>query len=345
MNARMTIGLLRKVQTTVQSRCLPLLLATALLFTCLLPGIAYAAEGDITVGSWTQLLALAESGESYSGKTVRLTANIKAPSDAEWQGITDFAGTFDGGGYTISGLAANSEADTGTGLFNIVAAGAVIRNLTIADSTFAGVSKVGALVGKTAGTLTVENIRVADNVTVSAKARSGGLIGSAEANVNVTNCWSAAAVSAVDRNGTANGYAGGMIGWVTQGTTAHLTGCLYSGAMSRQHGNYFGGMVGHVYGVSGSNGTVKVQSCVALPTMTGLSGEIGGFVGGSQANGYVDIYLINNYSGYAAAVGGSVTERISDTDKGYWTPAATFGGTTRNIAFASQLIHMHWQTR
>ena len=327
----------------MKHRCLSLLAAFAVLLSCFAPICADAAVADSTdIATWQELTAFAQSanaGNSYAGKTVRLTADITAPKDAVWDGVNGFAGTFDGQGHTLSGIFVNSDSTSGTGLFNTTASGAVILDLTIKNSTVTGAQRTGALVGNASGTLEMTNVRVADDVTVTSGARAGGLIGNADGNATVTlyNCACQASVAIAAVNGSsAGGYAGGLIGWVHYGASATMTGCLYAGSMSRTGGNYFGGMVGHIHGTDALRGSVTVQSSVAVPSLGGLSGQIGGFVGGSQAANYVDISLINSYSGYNTVVGSTASGCVAD-DSNYWTPSAAVNGDTRVIATTAQL--------
>ncbi|MBQ9392893.1 MAG: hypothetical protein IJU18_02715, partial [Oscillospiraceae bacterium] len=324
----------------MKKRALSIFIALSILFSGLVPVGAYAATADTDIGSWEELLAFASTvngGDSYAGKTVRLTADVAAPSGAEWSGINGFAGTFDGQGHTVSGLRMNNAAESGTGFFNTTAAGATIRDLAIADSSFTGAARTGALVGDVTGALSVSGVWVKDDVTLESSARLGGLIGNTSANVSLSNCAVDADLAITAVGGWAYGYAGGMIGWVHSGAAATITGCAYVGKLTRTGGDFFGGMVGHVYGNASRHGTVTVQTSVAAPDLSGVGGHAGGFVGGSQAESYVDLQIVNDYSGVAAIVGDGLSERILTESPNYWTPASSVNGNTRWVAFPAQL--------
>ena len=91
------------------------LLAVILLLSVIpfsVPVSAAENEPVLTIGTPAELQAFADavnSGESYDGKTVTLTANIDLGGESNpWTAIgtaaNPFKGTFDGGYHVISGL-------------------------------------------------------------------------------------------------------------------------------------------------------------------------------------------------------------------------------------------------
>ena len=93
------------------------------------------------------------SAISFSGKTIKLENDIKLTEGEAWIPIgtgegTPFSGTFDGGGFKISGLTINDGEDY-QGLFGY-AQDAIIRNITVAG-TVTGKDYVGGIVGFLAG--------------------------------------------------------------------------------------------------------------------------------------------------------------------------------------------------
>ncbi|MBO5430757.1 InlB B-repeat-containing protein, partial [Methanocorpusculum sp.] len=92
------------------------------------------------------------AGETYNGKTVRLTANIDLGNEA-WTPIgTDtnkFQGDFNGNGKTISNLQVNLPDSNNVGLFGYVNTGhdGCIHDLKIHNAQITGKSNVGAVVG------------------------------------------------------------------------------------------------------------------------------------------------------------------------------------------------------
>lgn len=248
----------------MKKRVISLLLALVLAVS-LLPVVAFAAEPDVSkltefskdadisaikefkISSADSLKALAEAVKADDGKG---TYNMKGitfylANDIEWSGdwtpignvtyVNDaFAGTFDGGGHTISGLNGSN------GLFGVVN-GATIKNLKV-EGTISGTStSVGGIVEKTQNTVTIKNCAFSGSVSsTNSKARAGvgGIVGIVNSGKLVLeNCYSTANVSSEN-------CAGGILGRVTAaGTTiknSFSTGTITGKAAS---GGIVGGMI------------------------------------------------------------------------------------------------------
>ncbi|MBQ8311208.1 MAG: hypothetical protein IJX80_09390 [Clostridia bacterium] len=135
-----------------------------------------AVENVITITTAAELAAFAadvNSGNSYSGKTVKLAADLDLAGKA-WTSIGDcesgkyFQGTFDGQGYTISNLYVDYSTDASehatAGLFGWVdAAMATVKNVNVDGATVKGSHWVGVIAGYFTGT--IENCSV-NNATV-----------------------------------------------------------------------------------------------------------------------------------------------------------------------------------
>ena len=183
-----------------------------------------AAETTISIATAEELAAFRD--RVNNGETILnavLTADIDLQKVA-WTPIgtssTQYAGTFDGNGHTISGL---NVTGANNGLFKMTGA-ATIQNLTISDSTIGDSSNsnlLGAFVGRIKDSTTLINCHTTDTVIVSGGA-VGGLVGGTDtANVAFTltmeRCSNAATVS---------GYAisaqmgvGGLVGVLRNGGT------------------------------------------------------------------------------------------------------------------------------
>lgn len=124
----------------------------------------------------------------------RITEMLKATSKAAsvftpWQpiGTTEnpYQGTFDGQGHTISGLYIDDNTTNNVGLFGNVASEAVIKNLGVTDSYIAGNENVGAICGKSEGTVvncyTVSEVKGSKNVNP--------LVGAKGTAAVVENCY------------------------------------------------------------------------------------------------------------------------------------------------------------
>ena len=130
-----------------------------------------------------------------------------------------FLGTFDGGGFTISGIRISSSSDR-VGLFSYVGTGGTVKNVTLADCDITGHRWVGGIVGFNKGTVT--DCRVLGDVNIYGDAndalRHGGIAG--QNNYGTVNgCYSAATVS---RNGKSGCYNyGGIVGYNNSGTVSN----------------------------------------------------------------------------------------------------------------------------
>ncbi len=75
----------------------------------------------------------------------------------EWQPIgtpdNPYGGTFNGGGYSISGLYINSDTDDNVGLFDTVGEDGTVKNVGVEDSYIKGDENVGAICGNNQGTI------------------------------------------------------------------------------------------------------------------------------------------------------------------------------------------------
>ena len=163
------------MRKNTKNRALSLLLALVMALG-LLPGTALAAEGENVV-SISTAEELADFRDRVNGGentlNAKLTADIQLAGD--WTPfnpssgyVTDaYAGTFDGGGHAISGLAVNDSGTNGVGLFGTIN-GATIKNLCVEGSVSASNSAfVGGIIGKTGGSAIVENCSFSGSVSSS----------------------------------------------------------------------------------------------------------------------------------------------------------------------------------
>lgn len=199
-------------------------------------------EGNaINVSNAGQLLWIADqvnSGkDTFAGKTITLTDDIDLSSIENWTpiGIDDsqkaFAGTFDGGSHTISGLKVDTAASF-AGLFGAVNGGAAIKNLTIDKAQIKTSDKnAGVLIGGTTyanqNSLTIENVNIT-NSQVEALGRVGGVIGWIKDSikpVSISGCRvNGSTISGInDATGDEGDKVGGIVGVALGKTT--ITGC------------------------------------------------------------------------------------------------------------------------
>lgn len=180
-----------------------------------------------TLEQWKAFVTSVSSGDDYSGKTVKLAANITMESsgfDAQTVGTLSypFTGTFDGAGYTLT--------YNNTGLKNLsyCAPFRYIKNATIKNVKVAGTISVadnhyiGGIVGYVGGTATtdvsyIDNCISSITLTNSAESgdgRIGGIVGYqlATSGLQITNC-----IVEGDING--RGQAAGVMGYKQDGAS------------------------------------------------------------------------------------------------------------------------------
>ncbi len=193
------------------------------------------ADGNVTISDAVGLQKFASevnNGKSFVGKTVSLVADIDL-ANAAWTpvgqtGATQFRGTFNGQGYTISNLNIDATAQTGanysSGLFGWLNA-ATIKNVNIAGATVKGNHNVGVIAGylETAG-CTIESCQVTGAAVECHVANSdangdkcGVIVGHAgNAGVVVKDCTAANSTVSAGRD------AGQIAGAAKE---ANVTGC------------------------------------------------------------------------------------------------------------------------
>ena len=170
------------------------------------------------------------SGNTYEGQTVKLTADIDL-GGYRWipigqTGATEFKGIFDGNGYTIKNLSVDNTAytdeHTSTGLFGWAESGVTIKNVKIDGATMKGNHNVAAIVGYTYSSKII-NCHVSNATIINTHAngdacgdKTGTIVGYAGDEARITNC------SASDSTVKAGRDAGQLIG---AGYNVSVSGC------------------------------------------------------------------------------------------------------------------------
>lgn len=155
------------------------------------------ADGVYHITTAAELVGMmSETGNSiYIGKTIVLDENIDLAGQTV-KGIggisTNFAGVFDGQGYTISNFKVDStENSYYAGLFNQVSHGGTIKNLTVKNATIVGKSMVGAIASSVDSGATIDNCKAIDCTLIGVKkvgAVVGYSAGSTVTNNHAENC-------------------------------------------------------------------------------------------------------------------------------------------------------------
>ena len=139
------------------------------------------ADGVYHITSAADLVGMMNvTGNSiYKGKTIVLDNNIDLGGRTVKGigGISDnFAGVFDGQGYTISNFKVDStENSFYAGLFNQVSHGGTIKNLTVKNATIVGNSMVGA-VASSLDNAVIDNCKAIDCTLIGVK-KVGSVVG------------------------------------------------------------------------------------------------------------------------------------------------------------------------
>ena len=242
-------------------------------------GFVEDPEGNVEISSseglaWLSVLVNGFNGQpnnSFSGKTVTLTDNINLEG-YRWypigrhDGLTNtigsqFTGTFDGQGHTVSNIYVN-DAFSDLGLFgnadgcikNVIMDGGYVASIyTTPDDPYTFMSSgIGGLVGRSFGDV----MDCHSSVVVYGNSSVGSLCG--ETYGTVTNCSASGVV--FGRQGC-----GGLVGWEQE---AVVRNCFATGdvniATGGQNSSYRGGLVGYCQDASVFNGyslgTVYVDS-------------------------------------------------------------------------------------
>lgn len=225
----------------------------------------------------------------------------------------------------ISGCHITSGTVTGNYAGGLV--GYALNNTIDSCSSAATISatgaQVGGLVGSCAGT-TVSNSHATGAVT-SAYTAAGGLIGFITNNSNINNCYATGAVSSTVYNARTGGligmaeastisssYAtgavsgtgqevGGLIGFAGHSTIATLiTNCYATGSVSAK------GYVGGLIGFSNLSPTVISSSYATGEVTVASDGKAGGLVGLNQYAKIQNSYATGNLVGTSDYIGGLV---------------------------------------
>lgn len=140
-----------------------------------------------------------------------------------WTPIQNYSGSFDGQGYTISGLYVKSDGDD-VGFFATTGTSATITNLGIVDSYFYGKNRVGAFVGQANGQLVVSECF--NKSTVEGDSQLGGILGYTATNlsIEISNSYNAGRVHG-------SGQAAGFVGYLGSEANLSVVNCYNTGSI------------------------------------------------------------------------------------------------------------------
>ncbi len=240
-------------------------------------GVEYSSDiTSYTIETAAQaayLTSLVNSGTTMSGVTFTLSGNISLGAH-EWVPIGNssysFKGTFDGGGYEVSGLYVTDSQYAG--LFGYINE-ATIKNLGVSSGSVTGTSYAGGIVGYVGPNSTIVNCYNKANITSNSYS-AGGIAGCTYYNISITNCYNMGAIETLGSSydsWDAVG-AGGIVGYTMESIT--VTSCYNVGAIS---GSYSGGIVG-----SYRMESPTASYCYWNSDLSGVSYGIGGRYGSNN---------------------------------------------------------------
>jgi hypothetical protein len=248
--------------------------------------------------------------------------NIDTSGTATWNANAGFVpigslmfytGTFNGAGFTISGLSIDLPNGQDVALFGATGTTALLENVGLVNNSDTGIGPVGGLVGENDGG-TVETSYATGAVTgESGGNQVGGLVGFNEGGTVETSYATGAVTS-----GTSGYELGGLVG-INNGMieATYATGAVMGGTSGDEVGGLVGfngggtvetsyatGAVSGYEGVGGLVGDNDGELSVSYSTgqVTGTN-DVGGFVGYTSSGTLADCYYATGASGQGSGVG------------------------------------------
>ena len=221
-----------------------------------------------------QFAAMANAGNNFSGKTVKLMADIDL-GGMTWTPIKNFLGTFDGGKHTISNYHLDATKDHSGFFYKInFGNGTAIKDLTLSDIT--------ATVGNYyVGALAYFSFAVQDNITIR--------------NFTVTTTSSEAKI-------------GGYAGWVEWG---HIRNCTIENmTVNAENG---AGLIGGLAAVLKADSWLQYNNIdvkgmkVNIHDTDGTYAEVGGLIGQTQTGHDAPVFTNCDITDLDVTASGKVT--------------------------------------
>ena len=253
---------------------------------------SYAGQGTdadpYVIASLANLKYLSEQSNDFSGKYIRLDADV----DVSGSGITTifntFNGTFDGNGHTISNISIEkSSANAG---FIIQTGGCTIKNLTLSGKVTGSSNNVGGFIGVANSGAKVKLINCVNKINVKGTYAVGGFIGRAQcALVEISDSVNDGNVSATSTSN--NSVTGGFIGILGDGSTTsavcpnvNITGCINNGNVTSPRNDAdanIGGFIGQTSDSTSKTVNIKFsQNNGSISASTGVGGaSVAGIIG------------------------------------------------------------------
>jgi len=256
--------------------------------------------------------SLVNGGNTFSGKVIKLTADIDL-ENAEWTPIgtssAHFGGTFYGDDKTISNLKVSSGSYIG--LFGKLSGGS-IKNIKINNVSINGTEYLGAVVGM-GYTGSIDNCHVSGSISITGNYMVGGINGHGYATINGCSVIATGSglIQGTHDGGSKEGdNVGGIVGHC--GETNTLTNNTVKNvtvAGTRKVGGIVGiaNMGTNVSGCVLENVIVKTNATQDYANANLKTMSIGGLIGQYQANGSGGAVSGNSVSGLSFVNDNGVT--------------------------------------
>ena len=269
-----------------------------------------------SAAGWNAFCDMIDGGETFSGKTVKLGADITVTRMA---GSSDkpFSGTFDGQGNTLTlnyGTADNPVDAQFVAPFVMTYWNTtpIFRNLTIDGHIYEAYKgseeahNVGGLIGHLYGEVTIEHCT--SNVEITSTGGASGFVGLCEHTVSFTDCVSSAVVHS---NGGNNS---GFVSWSrASGHAISFEGCVFNGKLLQNDGSgsYNGGFIGW----TGSSKTVTFTNCLCAPAALADGETMAGDNSATFARGWnANTTATNSY--YTTVLGSAQGKQLRSIEAG-----------------------------
>ena len=311
------------------------------------PYVYDEATNTYTVYTAKGLLDWSEAARADLTTNLVLAADITLTGENNWTPVgaydesvsdednTEYIGTINGGGHTITGLHINNNSDD-EGFISALGEGGTVKNLTFADVHMTAGQYSGIVAGNSKGT--IENCHVTSGVNsyIHGSQCVGGIVG-----------YNVGSVTGCTNNGTVSGsgkYVGGIVGHGT--ADAVITNCTNNGTVSGED-EYVGGIVGEnlgsvtnctnsgtvsgdirVGGIAGWQCFVPITNCTNSGIVSGTDYYVGGIAGGiSHSATVIGCYNTVDVTGgsYVGGIAGYMSSEFGATITNCYNTAAITG--------------------
>ncbi len=219
---------------------------------------------------WSAFCTAVNNGDTFSGKYVKLTADISVSEMAGSSESNSFQGLFDGDGHTLT-VSYNTEVAM-TAPFRYVN-NATIRNLKTTGTITTSAMCAAGIVGDVAGSLKLSSCNSSVSISSSRPQMDahGGLVASNNGNVTISGCAfdGSFAATVAHNNSYGTTFCGGIVGMCVENTSTTITNSLVAPSSVAE------GMVSETFVGLYDNATVTIENCyfvatANLPTNQGM---------------------------------------------------------------------------